>query len=155
MKKQASDREPLRRAIEGLGRLSELFEQRRSQLAREVGLTPPQWRLLEEIATDAFMPSLFARRREQSAAAVSKALRPLIEQGLVSVAVSAADGRQRDYSLTSRGRRQLGRVHRSRERAIRAIWSDLDPRELARFARFSAELADRLESYVEAETRGC
>jgi len=152
MKAQDREAETLRRAIEGLQRLSELFELRRGQLAREVGLTPPQWRVLEEIATERFMPSLFARRREQSAAAVSKTLRGLIERDLVTVAVSSADGRQRDYRLTPAGRRLLARVHRSRERAIEAIWADLDPVELGRFARFAAALADRLEAYAaEAE----
>ena len=142
-----------RRAIEGLGRLSDLFEQRRTQLAREAGLTPPQWRLLEEIASDRFMPTLFARRREKSAAAVSKTLRQLIEATLVSVAISSGDRRQRDYKLTASGRRVLERLSRSRARAIEAIWADLEPDALAHFADFSHELADRLEAYVDARSR--
>ena len=52
------------RAIEALQRLSELFLGRRRQLAREAGLTESQWRLLEELADEDFMPSLFARRRD-------------------------------------------------------------------------------------------
>ncbi len=143
-----SDAPVLHRAIEGLQRLSDLFEQRREQLARDVGLSVPQWRVLEEVSTESFMPSLFARRRACSAGAVSKTLRPLLKRGLIEVSISAADGRQRDYTLTVAGRRLLGRLRASRRRAMGAIWSDLDGRELARFARFSDALCERLESYV-------
>ena len=79
----------LHRAISTLQRLAELFLERRQQLAAEAGLTVPQWRLLEEIATQHFMPSMFAKRRAVSSAAVSKLIRGLLERGLVSVKVSA------------------------------------------------------------------
>ena len=92
--------------------------ERREQLAVDAGLTVPQWRILEEIATEHFMPSLFARRRSRSAAAVSKLIRVLLDRGLISVAVSAEDGRQRDYTLTARGRRTLERLHANRQAAI-------------------------------------
>ncbi len=141
-------------AIEGLQRLADLFAQRREQLAQQVGLTVPQWRLLEEIASEDFMPSLFARRRARTAAAVSKALRQLIDADLISVTVSREDGRQRVYTLTARGRRSLARMRKSRARAIEAVWGDLDTRELARFARFSESLGDRLEAYADAQSRG-
>ena len=49
-------------AIECLGRLSELYQRRREQLAASVGLTDREWDVLEEIATEHFMPSLFARQ---------------------------------------------------------------------------------------------
>lgn len=137
-------------AIESLQRLSDLFALRREQLAREVGLSISQWRVLDEIAQEEFMPSLFARQRDCSAAAVSKILRQLQDEGLVSVSVSPEDGRQRLYALTARGRRLLERVRRSRARAIESIWSDLDPRDLTRFTRFSRKLSTRLESYLTA-----
>ena len=142
------DAEALHAAIQGLQRLADLFAQRREQLAREIGLSVPQWRVLEEIAADAFMPSLFAQKRACTPAAVSKLVRPLVERGLVAVSISGADARQRDYRLTARGRKLLARVRASRERAIREVWSDLDRRELARFARFSEMLGDRLERYA-------
>jgi len=41
-------------AIEGLGRLAEVLERRRRQLAGQVGLSPLQWRVLEEVAREAF-----------------------------------------------------------------------------------------------------
>ena len=135
-------------AIAGLQQLSELFEERRQQLAREAGLSVAQWRVLEEIAQASFMPSLFARRRAKTPAAVSKTLRPLIERDLVRVSVSATDGRQRDYALSPAGRRALSRLVRSRERAIEAIWDDLEPAELERFARFATRLSARLEDYI-------
>jgi DNA-binding MarR family transcriptional regulator len=139
------------RAIQGLQRLTELFERRRSQLAREVGLTDPQWRVLEEIARDEFMPSLFARARESHPAAVSRTLRQLQERDLVTASISSADGRQRQYAVTGRGRRLLGRLRASRERAIDAVWAGLPARDLERFAAFSERLADRLEAYARDE----
>ena len=134
---QARDEDALYGAIESLQRLSDLFALRREQLAREVGLSISQWRVLDEIAQEEFMPSLFARQRDCSAAAVSKTLRQLLDEGLVSVSVCPEDGRQRLYALTARGRRLLERVRRSRARAIESIWSDLDPRDLTRFTRFA------------------
>ena len=97
----------LERAISGLQRLADDFAERREQLASEAGLTPGQWRVLEEISTDEFMPSLFARRRAQSPAAVSKTLRQLAEAGLVEASIGRADARRRRYALTARGRRML------------------------------------------------
>jgi DNA-binding MarR family transcriptional regulator len=143
--------ESLHSAIATLQRLSELFQERREQLAREAGLTVPQWGVLEEIASEHFMPSLFARRKSVSAAAVSKLIRTLLDQELVSVSVSSSDGRQRDYRLSARGARLLSRLRASRQRAIDAVWSDLSERELRRFARFGSQLADRLEAYADAE----
>jgi len=142
----------LHRAITGLQRLTDLFLERREQLAREAGLTVSQWRVLEEISTEQFMPSLFARRRAQSPAAVSKTLRQLGEKGLLSVSISEGDARKRDYRLSPRGRRALERLRRSRSRAIEVIWGDLGRREMGRFAAFSEELAGRLEAYL-SETR--
>ena len=141
----------LRVAIEGLQRLSDGFEQRREQLAREVGLSVPQWRVLEEVASEDFMPSLFARRRDCSPAAVSKTLRPLVAGGLIRASISREDARRRSYDLTARGRRALERLRSSRQRAIESIWSDLSLAELEGFARFSERLAERLEDYVERE----
>ncbi len=141
-------------AIEGLQRLAEVFDRRRRQLASVVGLSDAQWRVLEEIARQGFMPSLFARRRQCTAAAVSRTLRQLQERGLVTVAISAGDARQRDYALTAKGRRVLSHLRESRERALDAVWRDLPARDIDRFGRFSAELADRLERYAESVRSG-
>jgi len=140
-------------AIEGLSRLADVFDRRRQQIAREVGLTGAQWRLLEEIARPDFMPSLFARRRNCSPAAVSRSLRQLQDAGWVRAAIAERDARQRAYSLTASGRRLMQRIHASRRRALDAIWSDLPEAEVARFGRFSAELAERLERYADDEAR--
>jgi DNA-binding MarR family transcriptional regulator len=93
--------ESLHSAIATLQRLSELFQERREQLAREAGLTVPQWGVLEEIASEHFMPSLFARRKSVSAAAVSKLIRTLLDQELVSVSVSSSDGLSDSEAVTS------------------------------------------------------
>ena len=138
----------LHMAISTLQRLAELFMERRQQLAAEAGLTVSQWRLLEEIATEHFIPSMFAKRRSVTSAAVSKLVRGLLEGGLLSVRVSTEDGRQREYRLTARGRRTLEGVRASRESAIEAIWRDLPARDLQRFAEFGESLADRLEEYA-------
>ena len=66
------------------------------QLAQSVGLTEHQWGVLEEISTEHFMPSMFARQRDSTPAAVSKTLRQLIDKGLIEVKLNKSDGRQRD-----------------------------------------------------------
>ncbi|MGH0034921.1 MAG: MarR family winged helix-turn-helix transcriptional regulator [Myxococcota bacterium] len=142
------------RAIQSLQRLTELFERRRAQLAREVGLTDPQWRVLEEIARDEFMPSLFARARDAHPTAVSRTLRQLQDRDLVSASISSADARQREYEVTARGRRLLERLRTSRERAIDAVWAGLPARDLDRFAAFSQRLADRLDAYAREREAG-
>ena len=136
-------------AVEGLQRLTELFERRRRQLAREAGLSDPQWRVLEQIASEGFMPSMFARARETSAAAVSRTLRQLLDRHLVAVSIGAEDARQRHYKATARGRRLLAKLRERREEALDVVWSDFSKRELQAFARFAEGLADRLESYAE------
>ena len=142
------------RAIEGLQRLAGLFAERRRQLAREAGVSEGEWQLLEEIAGERFMPSLFARRREVTPAAVSRKLRRLKGRGCVRATIDAGDARQRSYRLTAEGRRVLARLRESRTRAIAAIWEPLPASELARFGRFAEELADRLEAYARASRAG-
>ncbi len=140
----------LGRAIAGLQRLADDFAERRAPLAAEVGLTPAQWRVLEEISSEDFMPSLFARRRAQSPAAVSKTLRQLADAGWVDVAIGEQDARRRRYTLTTGGRRVLTRLRRARERAIAEIWGELPIRDLERFADFSEVLGQKLEAYADA-----
>ena len=135
-------------AIGELQRLSELFQERRRQLAREAGLSEAQWRVLEEVAEEDFMPSMFARERACTPAAVSRTLRSLLDAELVRVRVSAGDGRQRVYRLTPKGRRVLDRLHESRKRAIEAVWSRFGRRELEAFSGFAATLSDGLERYI-------
>ena len=89
-------------AIGRLQRLVDLFQQRRAQLAQGAGLTESQWEILERIASEHFMPSLFARHRESSAPAVSRIIRQLLRKKLITVSVSDTDGRQRRYQLTPR-----------------------------------------------------
>ncbi|RMH27990.1 MAG: MarR family transcriptional regulator [Candidatus Hydrogenedentota bacterium] len=138
-------------AIAALQRLAELFIERRERLARSVGLTVEQWRVLQEIGGEGFMPSLFARERQCSPAAVSKTIRQLLDKGAIAVEVSAHDGRQRSYRLTPTGRALLARLNRARQRAIRAVWQDLPPGQLKQFSDFSGELARRLEAYSAQE----
>lgn len=138
-------------SIRELQRLADLFAHRREQLARSVGLSVQQWYVMEEISDEHFMPSMFARRRESSAAAVSKILRQLIDKGLVDVAVDAADGRVRRYTLTVEGRAMMERLRTNRERAIASIWGGMDPDQLSQFQCFASDLSDRLEQYANRE----
>jgi DNA-binding MarR family transcriptional regulator len=136
------------RAITNLQRLAEVFTERRRQLAATAALTETQWRVLEEVSGEDFLPSMFARRRAITAAAVSRTLRQLLDQGLVQSAIGASDGRQRRYHLTTKGQRALQKVHDAREQAVRDVWSDLPTEELEAFGRFSEQLAQRLEKYA-------
>ncbi len=135
-------------AIASLQRVSELFAERRRQLAREADLTEAQWRVLEEAAGEDFMPSMFARRRACTPAAVSRTLRQLLDRDLVRASIGASDGRQRVYRLTANGRRTLAKLSENRARAIEAVWRDFPPEELRAFTRFASDLADRLETYL-------
>jgi DNA-binding MarR family transcriptional regulator len=139
-------------AIGHLGRLSDLFQKRRVQLAESVGLTEHQWGVLEEVALDHFMPSMFARQRESSAAAVSKTLRQLLSKELIAVSVDANDGRQRKYELTTSGKQVLERLRHYRQEAIRRVWENLDEGELERFCTFARVLGDGLEELSSSGT---
>ena len=135
-------------AIACLGRLTSAFERRREELAASVGLSDGQWGVLEEISREHFMPSMFAKTRESSAAAVSKTLRQLLDKDFVSVTLSKSDGRQRAYVLTAKGKRVLESLRQEREQAIEKIWLTLDRDEMQNFATFANELTNRLEQYV-------
>lgn len=134
-------------AIACLRRLADAFDQRREKLAASVNLTSHQWGVLEEIATRHFMPSMFARRRLSTAAAISKTLRQLQDRGLVTATVARGDGRRRAYALTARGRRTMSELRARRQAAIDQIWVTLPAAELKTFSAFSTRLADRLERY--------
>jgi DNA-binding MarR family transcriptional regulator len=134
-------------AVECLGRLTEVFRQRRQQLATDVGLTEQQWSVLDEIEHADFMPSMFARQRESSAAAVSKILRQLLDKELVVVSLKEGDGRQRNYELSPQGKRTLERLREQRQHAISEVWLAFESDQLTAFTRFGDELIERLERY--------
>ena len=144
--------EELYAAIAGLRRVSDAFRKRREELALSVGLTEGQWGVMEEIASLHFMPSMFAKHRSSSAAAVSKTLRQLADKGLVRSSLSKSDGRQRDYELTAKGEKTLQTLRAERERAIATIWRPLDRDGILAFTTFATTLADRLETYPKKET---
>jgi len=142
------DLAPVHAAIACLGRLADAFRRRREQLALSVGLSDGQWEVLEEIAREHFMPSMFARTRDSSAAAVSKTLRQLKDKKLVSVSLSKSDGRQRAYVLTARGVAILQTLRDERAVAIEKIWLALAPAPMKNFVAFGTELSARLEQYA-------
>lgn len=141
-------------SIARLQRLSDLFVARREQLARRVGLTEQQWRVLEEISTEHFIPSMFARSQDSSAAAVSKILRQLLDKDLVHVSISETDGRQRAYELSPSGKRAMARLRRLRQDAIEEIWLALPHSELARWSELSGQIIERIEAHAERERAG-
>lgn len=138
-------------AIARLTKLSDVFQQRREQLASRAGLTVSQWSVLEEISTEHFMPSMFAQTEATSRAAVSKVIRQLLDRELIQVAISAVDGRQRDYTLTNSGKTTLERLRSERQKAIDAIWLPLDADALSQFSKFTALLVDRIERFAAKE----
>jgi DNA-binding MarR family transcriptional regulator len=99
------------------------------------------------------MPSLFARRRERSPAAISRVLRGLLDAELVRAEVGSEDARQRVYRLTPKGRERLASLRERRERAIASVWKKFPARELADFERFAGALADELERYARERPR--
>jgi DNA-binding MarR family transcriptional regulator len=148
------DRPAIHRGIESLQHLVDLFQRRRAELARSVGLTEHQWGVLEEISTEHFMPSMFARRRESSQAAVSKTLRQLLDKGLVDSSVESDDGRRRSYQLTPHGQRIMAQLRQRREEAIARVWSHVDANSLHEFIRFSERLASGMNELLAKEQEG-
>ena len=146
----ATRTDTIHRAISVLQRLSDLFGERRDQIARQARLTVPQWGLLEEIATSHFMPSMFAKRRAVTPAAVSKLIRSLLERDLIRASIADGDRRQRKYVLTAAGRRTLDNVRTTRQTAIDEVWTDLPLADLRRFAKFGEMLGDRLEAKLDS-----
>ena len=140
-------------AVEVLGRLAALFDERRRQLAEGAGLTVVQWQALEEVTHEHFMPSMFAAQRASSAAAVSKVLRQLSDKGLIVTSLSEKDGRQRDYKLTDLGATTLDYVRDQRQRAISEIWLKLSADELRQFVSIGGQLAQRLDEWATYEAR--
>lgn len=138
-------------AIAALKRVAELFSERRLQLARESGITETQWQVLEEVDEESFMPSIFARRRSCTPAAVSRTLRQLLERDLVRASIGESDGRQRVYRLTPRGRRALEKLTARRQQAIESIWSPMRRTDLRSFTRLANDLANRLQDYAEKQ----
>jgi DNA-binding MarR family transcriptional regulator len=134
-------------AIEQFSALADVFERRRETLARGAALTVEQWRTLEAVASEHFMPSMFARGRKSSPAAVSKILRQLLEARMVAVAVASGDLRKRSYRLTARGRRTLDNLRTARRDAIDAIWMRLPERDVETFSRFAQQLVASIEEY--------
>ena len=149
----ATSPEAIHTAVERLQALTDLVATRRGQLAAEADLTETQWRVLEEISTEHFLPSLFARTRACSAAGVSRTLRQLQEQGLVRARRGRADARQRHYSLTAAGRERLRRIRAARYRALADAWADLPAEDIDAFVRFADPLIERLGRLVDADPR--
>ena len=140
--------EAIHQAIGALQRLADLFNERRDEIARGAGLSVRQWQILEEVATEHFMPSMFAARGSVIPAAVSKLVRGLLERELIRASISTGDRRQRSFVLTAAGRKLLDGVRLTRQAAIDAIWADLPEAELLRFAKFGQKLGNRLEAYL-------
>jgi len=143
-----SSRANIHAAIACLQRLTDVFQQRRLQLAQSVGLSEQQWAVLEEISSEHFMPSMFARSRASSAAAVSKILRQLVIKQMVRSRIDSADARQRRYELTAKGKAAMTSLRQKREQAVIAVWAPLEHGELETFTRFGNLLTNRLESYA-------
>lgn len=139
--------------VEMLGDLTALFEERRAQLAAGAGLSVQQWHALEEVSSEQFMPSLFAKRRASSAAAVSKILRQLTDKGLVEAHVSSTDARVRQYRLTAPGKKRLAEVRAQRQRALDEVWMRLSGEELEQFLSAGRAVTQRLGRWTEGQRR--
>ena len=145
------DRASIFTAIEQLQQASALFSKRRAQLASAAGLTEAQWRVMEGIATQHFMPSLFVREQDQTGSAVSKLLRQLLDKKLIRVSISTGDARQRSYELTAQGTRVMDKLRDLRTEAIEDVWADLPPKELSAFSAFADKLITRLREKAAEE----
>ena len=94
------------------------------------------------------------KERQRTAAAVSRTLRSLVDQGLAEASLGEDDARRRIYRLTTRGRSLQRSLRRQREEAIQAVWGEFKPAELRGFVRFADVLGDRLESLTREPLSG-
>lgn len=140
-------REKVYKAIEQLRALSHVYMKKRRELAQKVDLTEAQWRMLEEISDEGFMPSLFAAKSDLTKAAVSKILKQLQEQKLVEVSSSEKDGRVKEYQLTKRAAGKLEKLREHRRQAIDAIWMKTDEPLLDASLEFNEALIQRFLEY--------
>ena len=97
------------------------------------------------------MPSMFAKERESSPAAVSKILRQLADKRLIASALNDRDGRKRAYYLTDEGKRVMSALRSLREQAVDRIWMGMDEQLLNTFCDFGAQLVASIESYSRKE----
>ena len=134
-------------AIRQLQMLSTIFIKKRRELAGRVGLTEAQWRVLDEIGHNDFMPSLFASERENTKAAISKTLRQLTDAGLITVEISREDARQRKYTLTAEARQKLDELTRLRTEAVEKVWMPIDQKLLEPTIAFNEALIENLKRY--------
>lgn len=144
-------REQTFEAIEHVQRLAALFRKRRSQLARRADLTEAEWRVLEGVASEHFMPSMFADDLDNSRGAVSKILKQLVGKELIKGTISSTDRRQREYKLTAKGHRAIEVLRSSREEAIQEIWSELSSDQLSAFNQTCVHLTERLREYASTQ----
>ena len=127
--------------------LAEIFERRREVLARDAGITIEQWRVLEEISTEHFIPVDVRAQPRQLGRCGFENTAPTARRGLVSAAIGRDDRRNRSYKLTAKGHRTLAELRASRQAAIEAIWTGFSRDELAAFSTFAIKLSDRIERY--------
>ncbi len=146
-----SHREYAYEAIELMRLLTAVFLKRRGQLAAKVGLTEQEWILLERMQTEHFMPSMFAKERDSSPAAVSKILRRLMEKKIIEAQLSNKDSRKREYCLTAEGKKVMSSLREMRERAIKNIWMTFDEKTLSTFCDFGSRLIESIELYSQKE----
>ena len=117
-----------------------------------MGLTEQQWRVLESICAEHFIPSMFAKSRESSAAAVSKILRQLLDKGLIAASICQEDGRQRNYELTSAGRRTMRELGRQRQAAIDHVWMSFRADTVTQFTGTANDISDAIEAFRTRES---
>jgi DNA-binding MarR family transcriptional regulator len=114
---------------------------------RLFGLTIPQWRVIAVLAEGGSLPQrALVTRTRMDKMTVSRAVRPLVERGLIARSEHAADGRAHLLSLTGAGMTLYEHVVPEARRFEAALLNGFSAQEVADF---TAAL-DRLESRAQA-----
>lgn len=123
------------------------------QYLEQFGVGIEVWRLLMEVATRGQTSAQEAvKALGMNKASVSRALKGMLEQGLVHLALDESDGRVRQVSLTPKGRALHARIEQLALVREREFLSVLEPHERQQLIQMLRRLHDHLPE-VEARAR--
>ncbi|HEX9640977.1 MAG TPA: bifunctional helix-turn-helix transcriptional regulator/GNAT family N-acetyltransferase [Candidatus Krumholzibacteria bacterium] len=115
-------RDSSRRMVQALGFLSDDIV--------ECGLSAAQCHALMELARRGRLSSAeLAKLLEVDKSTMSRAMRPLVDRGLVDARSRASDRRSRPFELSERGRAKLAEIHRSADAQVGRALSTLSAQQ--------------------------
>ncbi|MFZ0699371.1 MAG: MarR family transcriptional regulator [Thermoplasmata archaeon] len=120
------------------------------RIAHSAGITLPQLAMLKACERGPVSATELARRSDRTAPAITYVTREMEAAGLLRRVPSTRDRRRVGFSLTSKGRSTLGRIHAEGGRWDRDRSSSFSGEDWRSLARAIGILAHRVESHTAA-----